>query len=63
MTKAISVVVYKTKRHPKYKKTYKVRNKYLVACNDSNNFVINQTVEFVETRPISKRIKFKVIEN
>lgn len=62
MDKALGVTVYTVKKHAKYKKSYKVRKSYLVACDDSSKYVINQEIEFVETRPISKRIKFKVVE-
>ncbi len=63
MQKAVSVMVYTTKRHPKYKKTYKVRKKYLASCTDSSKFVVNQQVEIVSCRPVSKLIHFKVLEN
>lgn len=62
MIKAIGVTVYTTKRHSKYRKTYKVRKKYLVACNDASKFVINQEVEIVSCSPVSKKIRFKVVE-
>lgn len=62
MNKALVVEVTTSYIHPKYKKTYKLMKKYSVACSDSSKFREGQTVEIVQTRPISKTIKFKVVE-
>ncbi len=63
MEKALVVSVSSTKMHPKYHKGYKVKKRYTVSCEDSSNFVIGQTVDIESCRPVSKTIKFKVVEN
>jgi small subunit ribosomal protein S17 len=63
MQKALVVTVYTTKLHKKYKKSYKTKKKYHVACFDSSKFKIGDSVEIVACRPISKTISFKVIED
>jgi small subunit ribosomal protein S17 len=62
MTKAVIVTVYTTKVHPKYGKRYKTRKKYTVACSDSAKFNLGDTVEIKSSRPISKTIRFTVVE-
>jgi ribosomal protein S17 len=60
--KALVVVVYSTKIDPKYKKRYKSKKKYNVSCSDSKKFETGQEVEIISCRPISKTIRFKVLE-
>jgi ribosomal protein S17 len=60
MTKALVVEVYSSQMHAKYRKAFQTRKTYHVACEDSSKFEIGQTVEIVETRPLSKTIKHKV---
>jgi small subunit ribosomal protein S17 len=62
MTKALIVAVYRTKIHPKYQKRFKVRKKYAVACSDSAKFKIGETVQIMECAPVSKTIRFRVVE-
>jgi len=62
MTKALVVAVDAVGLHSKYKKRYKARKKYSVACSDASKFHVGQTVEVVECKPISKTISFKVVE-
>jgi small subunit ribosomal protein S17 len=63
MTKALVVTVFTTKLHPKYKKRFKTKKKYHVACEDSSKFTIGQSVEIVPTRPVSKTITHKVLDS
>lgn len=63
MEKALVVEVSVSKTHPKYKKTYKAIKRYHVACSDSSKFEVGQSVEIVSCRPVSKTIKFKVVED
>ena len=60
MDKALVVTVYTTKLHPKYNKRFKTKKKYHVACEDSAKYSIGDTVEFVESKPVSKMIRFRI---
>lgn len=62
MDKTIVVSVSRFIKHPKYGKYYKVSKKYK-AHDEDNTYKIGETVEIVETRPISKDKKFKVLNN
>ena len=60
MDKTIVVSVSRFVKHPLYGKFYKVSKKYK-AHDEGNVYKIGDKVEIVETRPISKDKKFKVI--
>ena len=60
MQKTVVVSVTRFVKHPKYGKYYKVSKKYK-AHDEDNTFKIGDTVEIIETRPISKDKKFKVV--
>lgn len=60
MDKTIVVSVSRFIKHPKYGKYYKVSKKYK-AHDEENAYKIGDKVKIVETRPISKDKKFKVI--
>lgn len=60
MQKTVVVSVTRFVKHPKYGKYYKVSKKYK-AHDEDNTFKVGDTVEIVETRPISKDKKFKVV--
>lgn len=62
MTKALVVAVDNVKLHSKYHKRFKTRKKYSVACSDASKFNIGDKVEIAECKPVSKTIKFKVVE-
>jgi len=53
MTKTVVVRVSRLKKHPKYKKYYKVSAKYK-AHDPEQQFHIGDNVTIQETRPISK---------
>ena len=58
--KTVVVAVVRTKLHPKYNKRYAVTKKYKV--HDPNNeYKVGDEVVFVETRPISKTKRWRVI--
>jgi small subunit ribosomal protein S17 len=59
--KTVTVEVVSSKTHPKYKKTVKVRKKFHVhdEANDAN---LGDTVRIVETRPLSKTKRWRVVE-
>ncbi|NJL96310.1 mitochondrial small ribosomal subunit protein uS17m [Candidatus Gracilibacteria bacterium] len=63
MTNALVVKVYSVQLHPKYKKRFKTSKKYHVACSDSSKYEIGQTVEIQSTRPLSKTIRWRVVED
>lgn len=60
MDKTIVVSVSRFVKHPKYGKYYKISKKYK-AHDEENKYKIGDTVEIIETRPISKDKKFKVV--
>lgn len=55
------VETVRTKVHPLYKKRFKVVKKYL-ADDAKNEYKIGEIVVIEETRPISKRKRFKIVE-
>lgn len=63
MQKCVVVLVSSTARHTKYGKSFKVRKKYKASCSDSLSFPIGSTVKITSTRPKSKHIRWKVVEN
>jgi small subunit ribosomal protein S17 len=60
MDKTVVVSVSRFIKHPLYGKFYKVSKKYK-AHDAENKYKTGDTVEIVETRPISKDKKFKVV--
>lgn len=60
MKDTIVVSVSRYVKHPKYKKYIKLVKKYH-AHDEGNNFTIGDKVSIRETKPISKRKRFKVI--
>ena len=60
MNKTIVVSVSRFVKHPKYGKFYKINKKYK-AHDEENKYKIGDKVEIVETKPISKDKKFKVV--
>lgn len=59
MDKTIVVSVTSFKTHPKYLKKYKSTKKYKVH-DAENKYKVGDTVEFSQTKPISKDKKFVV---
>ncbi|MCM2339033.1 MAG: 30S ribosomal protein S17 [Burkholderiales bacterium] len=60
MDKTIVVSVSRFVKHPKYGKFYKINKKYK-AHDEENTFKTGDKVEIIETKPISKDKKFKVV--
>ena len=58
--KTIAVSVTRTKMDPKYAKRYVVTKKYQVH-DPENEYKIGDKVIFIETRPISKSKRWRVI--
>lgn len=61
MKKTIVVEVEKVKRHPLYKRTFKVHKKYH-AHDEKGECKVGDKVLIEESRPISKTKKWKVIK-
>lgn len=60
MKKTIVVSVSRLIKHPLYGKFYKISKKYK-AHDEDNKYKIGDSVDIVETRPISKDKHFKVV--
>ncbi|MBF8280304.1 MAG: ribosomal protein S17 [Candidatus Magasanikbacteria bacterium] len=60
MVKTIVVKVDRTKAHPKYHKQYVVSKKYKVH-DEKGGHPVGSVVRFVETRPLSKDKRWRVI--
>ncbi len=61
MNKTVVVSVSRFVKHPLYGKFYKISKKYK-AHDEGNTFKVGDSVEIVETRPISKDKRFKVVK-
>ncbi|HHX94007.1 MAG TPA: 30S ribosomal protein S17 [Tenericutes bacterium] len=61
MDKSITVLVETHKRHPLYKKRVKYSKKY-IAHDEKNEAKIGDIVRIMETRPLSKRKYFRLVE-
>lgn len=60
MQKTIVVSMVRLKKHPKYKKYFKVTKKFKVH-DENNEYHIGDRVLIEETRPMSKDKRWKVI--
>ena len=59
--KSITVIVERKSQHPVLKKVVKTKKKYHV--HDENNaYKMGDKVSIIESRPISKKKRFKVLE-
>ncbi len=61
MDKTIVVAVETRKVHPLYKKAIRVTKKYK-AHDENNACKIGDTVKIIETRPLSKEKRWRVVE-
>jgi len=61
MEKTVVVKVINKIRHPKYDKLVE-KNKRYYAHNEDSNVKVGNTVKIMETRPLSKLKRFRVIE-
>lgn len=60
MQKTVVVKISSKVKHPVYKKLINKTSKFKV--HDEIGVVTGQTVKIIETKPISKTVKFKVME-
>ena len=61
MDKTITVAVERKLRHPLYGKSVKKTNKF-TAHDEKNECTIGDTVRIMETRPISKNKRWRLVE-
>lgn len=61
MDKTVSVAVTRLRNHPLYRKQYKITKKYL-AHDEKETAQIGDRVQLSETRPLSKRKRWEVVE-
>lgn len=61
MKKTVSVIVERQKRHPLYKKIVREKKKFL-AHDEYEKCKIGDTVKIVQTRPMSKLKRWRVLE-
>lgn len=61
MDKSITVVVERKLRHPMYGKYVKKTKKFL-AHDEKNDCNIGDTVKIMETRPLSKNKRWRLVE-
>ncbi len=61
MDKSITVLVERRVKHPMYGKFIKKSKKYMVH-DDKNDCNIGDTVRIMETRPLSKRKCWRLVE-
>jgi len=61
MERTVVVAVDRRKRHPIYKKTFKVTVKYK-AHDEKNECSLGDVVRIVETRPLSRQKRWRVAE-
>lgn len=61
MDKTIAVSVERRVKHPIYSKTMKSTKKYL-AHDETNTCAIGDTVRIMETRPLSKLKRWRLVE-
>ena len=61
MDKTVAVEVTRKMRHPRYQKVVERTKKYY-AHDESDSLEIGQKVRIVETRPLSKLKRWRVVE-
>ena len=61
--KTIVVLVQRKAIHPLYKKVIKINKKYLVDKETHILITLNENIAIIQSRPISKRKKWKMLAN
>ena len=61
MKDTVVVLIESFKKHPKYEKFIK-RQRKIMAHDEGNKHKEGEVIEIVETKPISKNKRFKVLE-
>lgn len=60
MAKTVIVAVSRLRKHPKYKKYYKITKRYK-AHDENKEHHVGDAVLMIETRPMSKEKRWKII--
>ncbi len=60
MTKTVVVSIVRLKKHPKYKKYFKVTKKFK-AHDENNEYHVGDRVLIEETKPMSKDKRWRVV--
>ena len=60
MDKTVVVSSVRIKRHPRYRKVVRLKKKYY-AHDEENRCVVGDKVVLVETRPLSKRKRWRIV--
>mgnify|MGYP001609713855 CR=1 FL=1 len=60
MTKTVTVRVDRLKRHPKYRKYYRVSRKYKAHADDASMYRPGDVVTIEEVRPLSREKRWRV---
>ncbi len=61
MDKTATILIERRRKHPLYHRIMK-RSKKVLAQDDNNDCQIGDEVRIVETRPLSKRKRWRVVE-
>ena len=61
MNKSITVAIERRLKHPIYKKFFKKTTKFM-AHDEKNEASIGDTVKIMETRPLSSRKRWRLVE-
>ena len=61
MQKSVTVSIERLVKHPQYKRYIRRRKKYMIH-DDENQCRIGDTVRFMETRPLSKSKRWRLVE-
>ncbi len=61
MQKTVVVRVDRLRQHSKYRKYYRVSEKFKAHVDDAPLYAIGDVVEITETRPLSKEKRWKVV--
>ncbi|MBI2634268.1 30S ribosomal protein S17 [Candidatus Peregrinibacteria bacterium] len=59
--KTLVVTVHAYRNHPKYKKRFRISNKYHVDNPENKAFELGQEITIYETRPLSKLKRWTVV--
>lgn len=61
MDKTVTVEVVRSKRHPLYHKTVRIKRRFY-AHDDSNQARVGDVVEIASTRPLSKLKRWRLVQ-
>ena len=62
MTRTVVVRVDRLRQHPKYRKFYRVSQKYKADTDDARQFQLGDIVRIQESRPLSREKHWRVLD-